>query len=160
MATARENHGAAASKALRQLQPQRAARFVDAGGLHIAGNRAAGAADRFVKAWTVADAKLVKSFEGHTHQVLGVSFKRDGRTVVSAGADNAVKVWSLETGEGKKTVQGFTKEATSIAFVGVTDQFLTTGGDSKVRIVNEAGSDVKTFSGATDFVYASAVKPL
>ena len=91
--------------------------------------------------------------------VLGVSFKRDGRTVVSAGADNAVKVWSLETGEGKKTVAGFTKEATSIAFVGVTDQFLTTGGDSKVRIVSEAGSDVKTFSGATDFVYASAVKP-
>ncbi|GDY20858.1 hypothetical protein LBMAG56_22040 [Verrucomicrobiota bacterium] len=118
-----------------------------------------GAADKFVKVFTVADGKLVKSFEGHTHQVLGVSWKRDGRTLVSAGADNAVKVWNLETGEVKRTVAGFTKEATSIVFVGVTDQFLTTGGDSKVRLVSEAGSDVRTFPGATDFMYASAVKP-
>ena len=120
---------------------------------------AAGAADKFVKVFTVADGKLVKSFEGHTHQVLGVSWRRDGRTLVSAGADNAVKVWNLETGEVKKTVQGFTKEATSIAFVGVTDQFLTTGGDGKVRLVNEAGGDVRSFSGNTDFVYAAAAKP-
>lgn len=120
---------------------------------------ASGAADKFVKVFTVADGKLVKSFEGHTHQVLGVSWKRDGRTLVSAGADNAVKIWNLETGEVKRTVAGFTKEATSIVFVGVTDQFLTTGGDSKVRLVSEAGSDVRTFAGATDFVYASAVKP-
>ncbi|MFM7242050.1 MAG: c-type cytochrome domain-containing protein, partial [Opitutia bacterium] len=53
---------------------------------------ASGGADRFVKAWTVADTKLVKSFEGHTHQVLGVTLKRDGRIIASAGADNAVKV--------------------------------------------------------------------
>ena len=118
-----------------------------------------GAADKFVKVFTVADGKLVKSFEGHTHQVLGVSWKRDGRTLVSAGADNAVKIWNLETGEVKRTVAGFTKEATSIVYVGVTDQFLTTGGDSKVRLVSEAGSDVRTFAGATDFMYASAVKP-
>ena len=70
-----------------------------------------------------------------------------------------MKVWNLETGEVKKTVQGFTKEATSIAFVGVTDQFLTTGGDGKVRLVNEAGGDVRSFSGNTDFVYAAAAKP-
>ena len=120
---------------------------------------ASAGADKFVKVFTVADGKLVKSFEGHTHQVLGVSWKRDGRTLVSAGADNAVKIWNLETGEVKRTVAGFTKEATSIVFVGVTDQFLTTGGDSKVRLVSEAGSDVRTFAGATDFVYASAVKP-
>ena len=93
-----------------------------------------GAADRFVKAWTVADAKLVKSFEGHTHQVLGVTLKRDGRIIASAGADNAVKVWSLVTGEVVRTIQGFSKEATSISHVGVGDQFLATGGDGKVRL--------------------------
>lgn len=118
-----------------------------------------GAADRFVKAWTVADAKLVKSFEGHTHQVLGVTLKRDGRIIASAGADNAVKVWSLVTGEVVRTIQGFSKEATSINHVGVGDQFLATGGDGKVRLINEGGGDARTFTGASDFMYAGAATP-
>lgn len=118
-----------------------------------------GAADRFVKAWTVADTKLVKSFEGHTHQVLGVTLKRDGRIIASAGADNAVKVWSLVTGEIVRTVQGFSKEATSINHVGVGDQFLATGGDGKVRLINEGGGDARSFSGASDFMYAGAATP-
>ncbi len=118
-----------------------------------------GAADRFVKAWTVADTKLVKSFEGHTHQVLGVTLKRDGRIIASAGADTAVKVWSLVTGEIVRTVQGFSKEATSISHVGVGDQFLATGGDGKVRLINEGGGDARTFSGASDFMYAGAATP-
>lgn len=118
-----------------------------------------GAADRFVKAWTVADAKLVKSFEGHTHQVLGVTLKRDGRIIASAGADNAVKVWSLVTGEVVRTIQGFSKEATSINHVGVGDQFLATGGDGKVRLINEGGGDARTFAGASDFMYSGAATP-
>ncbi|MBI5799947.1 MAG: hypothetical protein HZA92_04360 [Verrucomicrobia bacterium] len=118
-----------------------------------------GAADRFVKAWTVADTKLVKSFEGHTHQVLGVTLKSDGRIIASAGADNAVKVWSLVTGEIVRTVAGFSKEATSINHVGVGDQFLATGGDGKVRLINEAGSEARTFAGAADFMYSGATTP-
>jgi WD40 repeat protein len=120
---------------------------------------ASGGADRFVKAWTVADTKLVKSFEGHTHQVLGVTLKRDGRIIASAGADNAVKVWSLVTGEIVRTIQGFSKEATSISHVGVGDQFLATGGDGKVRLINEGGSDARTFTGASDFMYSAAGTP-
>lgn len=118
-----------------------------------------GAADRFVKAWTVADTKLVKSFEGHTHQVLGVTLKRDGRIIASAGADNAVKIWSLVTGEVVRTIQGFAKEATSINHVGVGDQFIATGGDGKVRLINEGGGDARTFAGATDFMYSAAATP-
>lgn len=120
---------------------------------------ASGAADKFVKVWTVADAKLLKSFEGHTHHVLGVSLKRDGRIVVSAGADNSVKVWSLVTGEVVRTIKGFDKEATSIGHVGVGDQFVATGGDGKVRLINEGGGDVRSFAGAKDFVYAAAATP-
>ena len=120
---------------------------------------ATGAADRFVKVWSVADTKLVKSFEGHTHQVLGVTLKHDGRIIASAGADNAVKVWSLVTGEVVRTVQGFSKEATSITHVGVGDQFLATGGDGKVRLINESGGDARSFAGASDFMYAGAATP-
>lgn len=118
-----------------------------------------GAADKFVKVWNVADGKLIKSYEGHTHQVLGVSMKRDGRIIASAGADASVKIWSLVTGEVVRTIKGFAKEATAVSHVGVSDQFLATGGDGKVRLINEGGGDVRSFSGATDFEYATAATP-
>ena len=43
--------------------------------------------------------KFVKSFEGHTHHVLDVGWKPDGKLLASGGADNAVKVWDYEKGE-------------------------------------------------------------
>src|SRR5205085_7578134 len=76
------------------------------------------AADRFVKLWNVADGKLVRSFEGHTHHVLGVAWRADGRVLVSSGADMVLKVWDARTGDQVRTVQNqFTKEVTSVSFV-------------------------------------------
>ncbi|MEO8426905.1 MAG: c-type cytochrome domain-containing protein [Verrucomicrobiota bacterium] len=120
---------------------------------------ASGAADKFVRVLEVASGKVVKSFEGHTHHVLGVSWKRDGRTLISCGADNVLKVWDFLTGERKKTIEGFGKEVTSISFIGITDQALATSGDSKVRLVQDNGTEVRSFVGASDFVFSAAATP-
>jgi WD40 repeat protein len=120
---------------------------------------ASSAADKFVRVIDVANGKVVKSFEGHTHHVLGVSWKRDGRTLISCGADNVIKVWDFLTGERKKTIEGFAKEVTSINFIGITDQALATSGDSKVRLVQENGTEVRSFAGASDFVFSAATTP-
>ncbi|MDX1947487.1 MAG: c-type cytochrome domain-containing protein [Pirellulaceae bacterium] len=116
------------------------------------------AADRFVKVWNVADGKFVRSFEGHTHHVLGVSWRADGRMLVSCGADNVVKVWDTRTGDQLRTVQNqFTKEVTSIAFVADGDICLATSGDSKVKQLNAAnGGNVRDFSGTADYMYCGA----
>src|SRR5690606_20853435 len=47
-------------------------------------------ADRFMKVFEVASGKLHRSFEGHTHHVLGVSWRSDGRMLASSGADNVI----------------------------------------------------------------------
>jgi WD40 repeat protein len=114
-------------------------------------------ADRFLRVTSLASGKVAKSFEGHTHHVLGLGWKADGRTLVTAGADNVVKVWDFVTGERKKNIEGFSKEVTSVRFLGVTDQFLASSGDSKVRLLRENGGEVRSYAGAADFVYASAV---
>ena len=120
---------------------------------------ASGAADKFVKVIELASGKVIKSFEGHLHHVLGVSWKRDGRTLASSGADNVVKVWDFASGERKKNIEGFNKEVTSVAFIDATDQALASSGDNQVRLVRENGESVRTFSGATDYVYSAMATP-
>lgn len=120
---------------------------------------ASGGADKFARVTDLATGKVVKSFEGHSHHVLGVAWKSDGRTLATAGADGVVKIWDFLTGERRKNIEGFAKEVTSIQFVGVTDQALTSAGDNRVRLVRDNGSEVRTFAGFNDFVYAAAATP-
>jgi WD40 repeat protein len=120
---------------------------------------ASGAADKFVKVIELGTGKIVKQFEGHTHHVLGVSWNRNERTLASAGADNVVKIWDFVKGEKTKNIAGFDKEVTAISFVGYTDQALAVSGDAKVRLVREDASDVRSFSGATDFIESAVVTP-
>ncbi|GIW92052.1 MAG: hypothetical protein KatS3mg110_0093 [Pirellulaceae bacterium] len=117
------------------------------------------AADRFVKVFDVESGQFVRSFEGHTHHVLGVAWSADGRQLASSGADKVIKIWNALTGEQQRTIQGFGKEVTAIQYVGDSpDQVVACSGDSSVRIKNTSnGNDVRTFGGATDFVYAVSV---
>ena len=117
---------------------------------------ATAAADRFMKVTEISSGRLVKSFEGHSGHVLGVSFQRTGRTLVTGAADNTVKVWDLVAGEQRKTVSGFDKEVTSVRFAGSTDQFVATAGDGKVRLLRPDGGEVRSFPGASGFLYAAS----
>ena len=118
---------------------------------------ASGGADKFARILDLATDKPVRHFEGHTHHILGVAWKRDGRTLATAGADNVVKIWNAITGDRGKTIPGFSKEVTAVAYLGVTDQILSVSGDPRVRIVNEAGAEARSLTGALDFLHNAAV---
>jgi WD40 repeat protein len=115
-----------------------------------------GAADRLAKTVDLTTGKVLKVFEGHTHQVLGVAWKRDARTLMTAGADNIVKTWDAATGERRKNIEGFGKEITAAAFVGVSDEAVLSGGDGQVILMKANGEKVRSFAGASDYVYAAA----
>jgi len=64
-------------------------------------------ADKFVKVFEIPSGKFLKSFEGHTHHVMSVGWKADGKLLVSAGGDSpsatspgagVIKVWDYEKG--------------------------------------------------------------
>jgi len=115
-------------------------------------------ADKFVKVWEVPTGKFLKSFEGHTHHVLDVGWKADGKFLASAGADNAIKVWDFEKGEQARTVNNaHQKQITRLVFVGKTNSFLTSSGDAFAKQWNvDNGQPMRTFAGATDFLFAVA----
>jgi WD40 repeat protein len=120
---------------------------------------ASGAADRFAKIVDFSTARVLKTFEGHTHHVLGVALKRDARTLLTAGADNVAKSWDVTTGERRKNIEGFAKEVTAAAFVGIEDQAVLGAGDGQVVLVKSSGERIRSFSGANDYVNAVAVAP-
>jgi WD40 repeat protein len=119
---------------------------------------ASGSADRFMKVTDLETGKVIRSFEGHTHHVLGLAWDQSGRMLATAGADNVVKLWDFRTGERKKNIEGFAKEVTSIGRFG-DDQFLATSGDHQVRLINEKGEDVRSYSGGAGFIYSAATTP-
>ena len=121
---------------------------------------ATASADKFVKVWNLADGKMVKSFEGHTHHVLDVGWQFDGKLLASAGGDNTVKVWDWDKGEQARTINAHAKQVTRLLFVGKKSEFITCGGDSAVKAFNAAGgNNIRNFAGGADFIYAIAVSP-
>src|SRR5262249_11004745 len=117
-------------------------------------------ADKFIKIWRIPDGKFVKSLEGHTHYVLDVGWRGDGKLLASAGADNTVKIWDYDKGEQARTINAHAKQVTRLIFVGKTPQIVTCGGDAQVKFFNvDNGGNVRNFGGNSDFVYAVAVSP-
>jgi len=117
---------------------------------------ASGAADKIARVTDVATGEEVHLFEGHTHYVNDVAFRSDGRVLATAGADGVVNSWDLTIGERKKKIEGWTKEVTSLQFIGATDHLVTSAGNNLVRIVTDAGAQVRAISGLPDFMQAAA----
>lgn len=134
--------------------------FGSAAGTSIVADRtvlklAACGADKFVKVFEMPSGRFLKAFEGHTHHVMDVAWRFDGRLLASVSADNSIKVWDYEKGEQTRTIGGHGKQVTRLAFVGTTSQIVTCSGDQTVRFWNvENGGNVRNFAGNTDYLYA------
>jgi WD40 repeat protein len=100
--------------------------------------------------------KVVQVFEGHTHHVLGVAWRADGRLLASAGADAVVKIWDWTTGERRQNFTGWDKEVTAVRYLGGSGLLATCSGDAKVRLLDAAGKEVKSLAGAGDFLNSLA----
>jgi WD40 repeat protein len=60
--------------------------------------------------------KEILSCKGHTGEVKGVAFSRDGKWLVSGGADRRVRVWEASTGRELFSFKGHDDGVTSVAF--------------------------------------------
>ena len=97
---------------------------------------ASASADKFLKVTSVADGKLLRSFEGHTHHVMAVDWKSDGKQLVTGGADNVLKVWDFDSGEQIRTLQAAGKQVTSVRWIAGKPEVVGASGDTQVRIWN------------------------
>jgi WD40 repeat protein len=118
---------------------------------------ASASADKFLKVTNIANGKLLRSFEGHTHHVMAVDWRSDGKQLVSGGADNVLKVWDFESGDQIRTLQAAGKQVTSVRWIAGKPDVVGASGDSQVRIWNADNDGItRTFAGPTDYAYSVA----
>lgn len=102
----------------------------------------------------------LRNYEGHTHHVLDVAWRADGKVLVSAGADNVLKVWDYEKAEQIRTIAGHTKQISRLTMLRTVPQVVSACGDAGLRQWNiDNGSNVRSYQGATDFLQAVAASP-
>ncbi len=71
---------------------------------------------------------------GHTHDVHGGVFSRDGARVITVSEDNTARVWDVATGRCVAVLAGHTIEVTSAAFSADGKFAVTTSKDGTVRV--------------------------
>ena len=105
-------------------------------GAHIA----TAAADKFVKVTDAIKGSVVRTFEGHTHHVMGIS-SLFGREILSSGADKDLKYWNFENGDRLGKGGGFHKEVTTVHFIGAGTEAIATSAEGKISVVR-SGSNI------------------
>ncbi len=115
--------------------------------------------DKTAKVWDLKAKESVLTFPEHQNVVYSVAVKADASVGYSVGADKQLRTWK-PTGEGKqiKNVGGHSDEVFKVIAHPSLPLLLTASADKSVRSWDtEKLSNLKTFQGLTDFVYALAV---
>lgn len=103
--------------------------------------------------------QLIRTLEGHSAYVYGVTMTPDGKWVVSASFDSAIKIWDIETGELLRTLEG----GAAIYAVAVTpdgERVVSACMDHTLKVWNlQSGMLLRTLEGHSSSVYGVTVTP-
>jgi WD40 repeat protein len=98
--------------------------------------------------------KRLYSLGGHEDVVFSVEFSPDSKTVLSASADRTARLWNIgaEGGSAARTFSGASNNVMNASFA-TGGGFATCSGDKTVRVFDSGGGNMKTLTGAKDWVY-------
>ncbi|KAM0753414.1 WD40 repeat-like protein [Meredithblackwellia eburnea MCA 4105] len=75
-----------------------------------------GGADRSVRLWNAKKGTLVKSYDAHAYEVLGLACAPDNTKISSCGGDRNVFLWDVPTGEILKRFTGHLGKINAVSF--------------------------------------------
>ncbi|HEY9614172.1 response regulator [Allocoleopsis sp.] len=111
--------------------------------------------DTTVKLWSL-DGTFLKSFDGHSAEVLRVCFSPDGQLIASASADNTVKLWNLKD-TLPVTLKGHNAAVRSIAFSPDGQLLASASEDTTVKLWSLEGTLLLTLKGHNDAVLGVSI---
>lgn len=111
-----------------------------------------GSGDKTIKLWSLSDYTCIRTFEGHSHNVLKVVWlnipskdKASNKAVqfASAGADSLVKVWDANLGETDCTLDNHEDRLWTLAIHPKTNMLVSGGSDSKVTFWKDTTTETQ-----------------
>ncbi|KAK4057111.1 hypothetical protein OIO90_002011 [Microbotryomycetes sp. JL221] len=93
-----------------------------------------GGQDRTIKLWNPSSGLEIKTYSGHTYEVLGVCCAPDNTRFASCGGDKNVYLWNVATGDQLKRFQGHLAKVNSVAFNGDASILASGSFDASVRL--------------------------
>ena len=110
--------------------------------------------------WDVKAGRVVRSFVGHTAEVLTVTFSADGERLLTASADMDAILWNVRTGRVIRRFKGHTGTVTAAFFSGDEKKVITASGDKTAILWDaETGQQIRSFTAHKDEVVAVAISP-
>src|SRR3990170_3793600 len=76
----------------------------------------------------------LRSFVGHTEDVLSLDLSPDGHWLATGSADDSVRLWEVATGRSLAVLQGHTDDVRSVAFSPLGDRLASASEDGTVRL--------------------------
>jgi U3 small nucleolar RNA-associated protein 13 len=118
-----------------------------------------GSGDKTIKLWSLSDYTCIRTFEGHSHNVLKVvwlnipSEHKSKKSVqfASAGADSLVKVWDANLGETDCTLDNHEDRLWTLAIHPNTNMLVSGGSDSKVTFWRDTTAETQVAATAAAF---------
>ena len=90
----------------------------------------------------------IKTFKGHSSEIISVSFSPDGKIIASGSGDNTIKLWDPNTGEKIKTLTGHKRAVIDVSFSPDGKTIASGSGDGTVKLWDvNTGEEIKTLRG-------------
>jgi WD40 repeat protein len=93
-----------------------------------------GGSNSLATLWDAATGGKIKSFSGHTGQILSVAFSPNGQQLLTGSVDATAILWNPSTGGIIRAFAGHTCAVTSVAFGPDGSQLATGSADGTTRV--------------------------
>ncbi|KAK4137477.1 WD40 repeat-like protein [Trichocladium antarcticum] len=111
-----------------------------------------GSGDKTIKLWSLSDYSCIRTFEGHSHNILKVVWlhiptdetaAKKRIQFASAGADSLVRVWDANLGETECTLDNHEDRLWTLAVHPKTNTIVSGGSDSKITFWKDTTAETQ-----------------
>ncbi|NEQ54720.1 MAG: hypothetical protein F6K11_32100, partial [Leptolyngbya sp. SIO3F4] len=100
----------------------------------------------------------INTLEGHSDEVVSISFSPDGQTIASASWDGTVKLWDL-TGRELQSFESHSEPVVSISFSPDGQTIASASWDNSVKLWDLTGQELQSFEGHSGQVESVSFSP-